>query len=67
MYYTGPDAGRPLKHLDDCINMHEVTFRDDDKLVVLSTCAGDMTDLRAVLLCRARYTGEYYAAQEKGK
>lgn len=67
LYYTGPDAGRPLKHLDDCINMHEVTFRDDDKLVVLSTCAGDMTDLRAVLLCRARYTGEYYAAQEKGK
>ena len=59
MYYTGPDAGRPLYLLDDCMPRRQVSFREDDKLVVLSTCAGDMTDMRAVLLCRARYAGRY--------
>ena len=64
LYYTGPDAGRPLHLLTDLVQSREVEFDEDDKLVVLSTCAGDMTDMRAVLLCRARYTGEYGVPDE---
>ena len=59
VYCTGEGAGRPLQLLDRCSHRRDTEFSDNDKLVMLSTCAGDMTSRRAVLFCRARYTGEY--------
>ena len=57
VYYTGPDAGRPLDLMNDCVQKRQVEFADEDKLVVLSTCSGDMSNRRAVVFCRARYAG----------
>lgn len=63
LYYTGRDAGRPLHLIDSCDILGDTGFEEDDKLVVLSTCAGDMTSKRAVLFCRARYIGGTYAGK----
>ncbi|MBE6040990.1 MAG: class B sortase [Clostridiales bacterium] len=56
---TGRDAGitaaskyRSLS--GHCILTRMVDFGKDDKLVALSTCAGDMSENRTVLFCRAR-------------
>lgn len=56
-YYTGDDAGRPLHLMSDCTQRRDVEFSEEDKLVVLSTCAGDMSTKRAVVFCRARLIG----------
>lgn len=54
LYYTGNDAGRPLWLMADCTQHRDLDFDEKDKLVVLSTCAGDMSSSRAVLFLRAR-------------
>ncbi len=62
LYYAGPDAEIPLNYTDECTILREMHFNENDKLIMLSTCAGDMTDMRAVLFCRARYIGDNDAA-----
>lgn len=54
LYYTGPKVKRPLHFIDDCVFKRNADFKDKDKLVMLSTCAGDMTTNRITLFCRAR-------------
>ena len=61
LYYSDPDTEAPLGFIDDCRLKRDVDFDEEDKLVLLSTCAGDMTSSRAVVFCRARYIGEYNA------
>ena len=61
IYHTGTDAGRPLRLIGKCPLRRDIDFADGDKLVLLSTCSGDMTNDRAVVFCRARYMGEYNA------
>ena len=54
VYYTAPEVKVQLKFLDKCTLKRKVDFKNGDKLVMLSTCAGDMTTKRAVVFCRAR-------------
>lgn len=63
LYYVGPEAGRPLHLMDDCMYKRDVPFNEDDKLVMLSTCAGDMTSKRVVLFCRAQKLDAIYTAK----
>lgn len=65
LYYTGPDAEPPFDYMDECILRRETEFLSSDKLVLLSTCAGDMTNNRAVVFCRARYIGRCYENEKK--
>lgn len=52
LYYVGSEP--PLRFVDECRLKRSVDFAENDKLVLLSTCAGDMTNDRVVLFCRAR-------------
>jgi sortase B len=54
LYYVAPDVKKPLHLMEDCLYKRDVEFDEDDKLVLLSTCAGDMTTSRVVVFCRAR-------------
>lgn len=54
IYYNEPGMAAPLHFIDDCRLKRSVDFEDGDKLVLLSTCAGDMTNDRVALFCRAR-------------
>ena len=54
LYYNEPGMKAPLQFIEDCKFKRSVDFEDGDKLVLLSTCAGDMTNDRVVLFCRAR-------------
>lgn len=54
LYYVGEKAGRPTDLIDSCPLKRSEEFRKEDKLVMLSTCAGDMTTKRAIVFCRAR-------------
>jgi sortase B len=67
MYYTGDGAGRPLHLMEGCLRHRNTEFNEDDKLVVLSTCAGDMSNDRVVLFCRARLTGDNHGTASERK
>ncbi|MBR2541162.1 MAG: class B sortase [Mogibacterium sp.] len=58
VYYTDPERDLPLELLDRCSLSRELEFKEGDKLVMLSTCSGDMTNDRSVVFCRARRTGD---------
>ena len=56
VYYTDPDR-RPLELLETCSITRAADFEENDKLVALSTCFGDMSNKRTVIFARARYAG----------
>lgn len=64
VYYTGPDAEPPFEEMKKCELKRETEFGSGDKLVLLSTCAGDMSDNRAVVFCRARLMGNNYESDQ---
>lgn len=59
IYYTSPELAVPVHLMSDCIHSRNTEFEPGDKLVLLSTCSGDMTNNRTVLFCRARYMKRY--------
>ena len=53
MYHTGTDVTMPLQSADACTQKRDLDFEKGDKLVMLSTCSGDMTSHRIVVFLRA--------------
>lgn len=60
VYHTGREVEPPFEVPAAFVMKRDVPFDSGDKLVMLSTCAGDMTSCRAVAFCRARYVGAYH-------
>ena len=65
VYYTGSDTEPPFEEMEECGLKRDTEFVSGDRLVLLSTCAGDMTDNRAVVFCRARFMGNDYESYQK--
>ena len=57
VYFTEPEY-RPVGLADRCIYRRCIDFGENDKLVALSTCSGEMNNKRTLVLARARFTGE---------
>ena len=58
VYAVSPERPRPLGLIEKCTNRRSLSFAENDKLIALSTCSGNMTNDRIVVLCRARRTGD---------
>ena len=58
VYGTDPDMPAPLGLLERCDLKRDFGYRDGDRMVLLSTCSGDMTNERTAVFCRMRYAGE---------
>ena len=58
IYHVPEDGSIPYGLQEMCTVRREVEFRDGDKMVVLSTCSGDMSNDRTVLILRARPEGD---------
>lgn len=57
--YHIPEGGKvPYKLLSMCQVRRDLEFDENDKLVILSTCSGDMSNDRTVLMLRARPEGD---------
>ena len=57
VYYTRPGY-RPDELTDRCVIKRDLAFAQNDKLIALSTCSGDMNNNRILILARARYMGK---------
>ena len=58
VYFTSEDRPLPLELLDRCSLRRDAAFAEGDRLLLLSTCSGDMTNDRTAVFCRMRYAGE---------
>lgn len=57
VYLADPET-RPLELLTRCHLRRETAFDEKDKLLVLSTCSGDMSNNRTVVFAKAHYAGK---------
>ena len=58
VYYTSEDRPLPMNLLDRSSLRRDVAFAEGDRLLLLSTCSGDMSNNRTAVFCRMRYAGE---------
>ena len=57
VYSAGNCDDVPLELLDKCSLTRKLDHEQGDRMVILSTCSGDMSDDRLIVICRAREEG----------
>lgn len=57
IYSAGPSRNIPLELIDKCSTKNMIHFSNQDKMIALSTCSGEMNNNRILVICIAHRRG----------